>query len=182
MKRHSPAVMTTSLLHGGLFQCAANFVSGPQSFFISRVEKAMPPAQRGIAMDANLRRRCPYRSGLAQHDDVVKPLLAQPEPRQRRAGQVIECPVALAAAKALAVVGLAMPVQLPARAMRAAALHGPAIGDEGCEPIKAALWLRERYHPHRPGIIEQRALRNCSYKPERCHGGLPCHSQSSTPV
>jgi hypothetical protein len=118
----------------------------------------MTPAQRGIAVHANLRRRRSHRSGLAQHDNVIEPLLAQPEPRQWRAGQVVECPVALATAKALAVIGLAMPVQLPATAMRAAALHRPAVCNEGRKPVKTP--LRDRHWPYRPGIVEQHTLRS----------------------
>jgi hypothetical protein len=137
-----------------------SLMSRPQPFFISLIQKTMPPAQRGIAVHANLRRRRPNRSGLAQHDDVIEPLLAQPEPCQRRAGQVVECTQALAAAKALAVIGLAMPVQLSASAMRAAALRRPAVCDEGREPVKAPLRLRDRHCPDRPGIVEQHTLRN----------------------
>jgi hypothetical protein len=144
----------------GLLDFVPPLISGPQPFFISLIQKPMPPAQRGIAVHANLRRRRPNRSGLAQHDDVIEPLLAQPEPRQRRAGQVVECPVALATAKALAVIGLAVPVQLPATAMRAAALHRPAVCNEGRKPVKTPLRLRDRHCPHRPGIVEQHTMRN----------------------
>ena len=160
MHRNSRLSWRTSLLRCRRLKAATSFGCGPQPFFIRLVQKAMAPAQCGIAVHANLRGRCPYRSGLAQHDDVIEPLLAQPEPRQRRAGQVVECTQALAAAKALAVIGLAMPVQLPASAMRAAALRRPAVCNKRREPVKAPLRLPERHRPHGTRMLEQCAMRN----------------------
>jgi hypothetical protein len=156
-----PLLLWQALLpRAGLFKRVAKFMRGPQPLFVSLVQKAMTPAQRSIAVHANVGRGCTHRSGFAQHDDVIEPLVAQPEPRQRCAGQVVECTQALKAAKALAVVGLAMPVQLPASAMWAATLRRPAICNERCEPIKIALRLRDRDCPRRPGTVEQQTLRN----------------------
>jgi hypothetical protein len=101
------------------------------------LEKAMAPAKGGVAVHADTLGRRADCARIEHRVQIFEPLSLVPEPRQRRAGQVIEGAAACATAKALQVVGLAMPVASLAGAIRAAAPRWPDLADEGDHPVEA---------------------------------------------
>src|SRR5690606_27406542 len=94
------------------------------------VEKTVTPAKRRVAVNADVLGGTAHRARIEQLCQVIEPLSFEPEPRQRRSGQVIEGASALAATESLQIIGLAMAMTPFAGTIGATASRCANLGNE----------------------------------------------------
>src|SRR5690606_31275486 len=137
------------------------------------VKKTVAPAKRRIAVDANVLGGATHRARIEQLCQVIEPLSFEPEPRQRRAGQVIEGASALTATEPLQVIGLAMAVAAFAGAIRATASRCANLGNERDHAVEPGCRMEGGQHLQPLGLVQRRQLREQLHETGRLHDPLP---------
>ena len=105
----------------------------------------MTPAERCLQMNVSARRRLAQADAVNQRAGVVEPLLAQPEPRQRRARQRVEGAFACLAHVALETGGRAPWLEVTRTAMAAGRSRGEPRLDQG-DDLTTRACRRQRFN------------------------------------
>jgi hypothetical protein len=105
-------------------------VQARRPVFLDPLEKAVAPAERGVAMHLQRVCRRAHRARCEQGVEKIAPFGTQSQSRQRRAGEVVEGAPALTAAIALQAIGLPVPLPAGATAVRATAPGAAPLFDQ----------------------------------------------------
>ena len=158
------------------FACLDDAYELPWSVVFDPVKESVAPTKRRVAVDADLCSGAAHRARIKQRGQIINPLALVSEPRQWRAGKVIEGATTLATTEPLQIIGLTMAVASFAGTVGAATQWSADLSNESDYTVEPGCWMEGGQQLQALRLVQRRQLREQLFElrrfHERSHGRL----------